>query len=191
MSRLLIAAPLRLEAIMIASGRPPARVRRTGMGPRKARAAVAALLADPAEALLVMGFGGGLDDDGDAGDVIVADAVQAPDGTTVACAGTEALAAALAGRGLVARSGTVASVPRIAMGQERVRLRELGAIAVDMESAWLAEAARGRPFAVVRVLSDTPGRELTRPLLTVAGIARASATLRRVAAALHEWTPAD
>jgi 4-hydroxy-3-methylbut-2-enyl diphosphate reductase len=58
-----------------------------------------------------------------------------------------------------------------------------------MESAWLAPAARGRPFAVVRVLSDTPRRELTRPLLTVAGVARASLTLRRVATALREWVP--
>ncbi|MGH2854750.1 MAG: 4-hydroxy-3-methylbut-2-enyl diphosphate reductase, partial [Solirubrobacteraceae bacterium] len=87
------------------------------------------------------------------------------------------------------RRGTVASVARIAMGDARVELREAGAIAVDMESVWLAPGAGGRPFAVVRAISDTPARELTRPLRTVAGVARALATLRRAAGALHEWTP--
>jgi 4-hydroxy-3-methylbut-2-enyl diphosphate reductase len=188
---LLIAAPLRLEAMLIASGRPPGRVHRTGMGPRRARAAVPALLADPAEALLVMGFGGGLADEGEAGDVIVADAVQGPDGERIECAGAELLAAALAASGLAVNRGTVASVPRIAMGEARMRLRATGAIAADMESAWLAPAARGRPFTVVRVLSDTPARKLTRPLSTVAGIARASATLRRAARVLHEWAPGE
>ncbi len=47
----------------------------------------------------------------------------------------------------------------------------------------------GRPFAVVRVISDTPARELTNPLLTVAGVARAMTALRRAAGALHEWAP--
>jgi 4-hydroxy-3-methylbut-2-enyl diphosphate reductase len=65
-----------------------------------------------------------------------------------------------------------------------------GAIAVDMESAWVAEAARGRPFAVVRVLSDTPEHELRQvlpvgpPLPTHANAMRAMSTLRRVGAAL-------
>jgi hypothetical protein len=59
-----------------------------------------------------------------------------------------------------------------------------------MESAWVAEAARGRPFAVVRVLSDTPEHELRQvlpvgpPLPTLANAMRAMSTLRRVGAAL-------
>lgn len=193
MSDLLIAAPLRLEAWAISSGirlRPRrATVHRTGMGPRRARAAAPALLARPGAALVVMGFGGGLDEHSDVGDVVVADAVQGPDGVAVACAGAESLAQALGRRGLGVRRGTVASVARLAMGETRTRLREGGAIAVDMESAWLAPGAGGRPFAVVRVISDTPARELTNPLLTVAGVARAMAALRRAAGALHEWAP--
>ncbi len=191
MSDLLIAAPLRLEALMIRSAAPRGRVRRTGMGPRRARAAVPALLEDAARTLLVMGFGGGLDEHSGVGDVVVADEVQGPDGASVACAGAEGLAEALERRGLTVRRGVVASVTRIAMGEARVALRESGAVAVDMESVWLAAAAAGRPFAVVRVISDTPARELTRPLLTVAGIARASAALRRAATALGEWAPPD
>ena len=52
-------------------------------------------------------------------------------------------------------------------GAERAVLAAEGALAVDMESAWLAPAAAGRPFAVVRVVLDTPASELHRPLATL------------------------
>ena len=78
------------------------------------------------------------------------------------------------------------SVAHIAHGDKRVELRERGGVVVDMESAWLADGARGRPFAVIRVVADTPAREVTRPLLTLAGAARAALSLRRVAAVLEE-----
>jgi 4-hydroxy-3-methylbut-2-enyl diphosphate reductase len=200
-SELLIAAPLRLEATMIRAGLrraphpaapaapPPARVLQTGMGPRRSRESIAALAVDPARRLLVMGFGGGLDELGEVGDAIVADAVIGPDDERVECAGSEQLAAALLKGGMTVRRGVVASVERIAMGDARTRLRERGAAAVDMESVWLAAAARERPFAVLRIISDTPGRELTRPLATIAGVARASAGLRRAAACLPAWAP--
>lgn len=165
------------------------RVHHTGMGPTRSRTAVPELLADPAGVLLVMGFCGGLDDAGDVGDAVVAEAVQGPDGELVPCAGAERLAAALERGGLRVRRGVVASVPRLAMGETRTRLREGGAIAVDMESVWLAPGAGARPFAVLRIVSDTPSRELMRPLATVAGIARASATLARAAGCLHAWRP--
>jgi 4-hydroxy-3-methylbut-2-enyl diphosphate reductase len=191
-SDLLIAAPLRLEAWAISSGlrsHSLATVHRTGMGPRRARAAAPVLLDRPGAALLVMGFGGGLDEHSDVGDVVVADAVQGPDGVPVACAGAQTLAQALERCGLGVRRGTVASVARLAVGDARVKLREAGAIAVDMESVWLAPGAGARPFAVVRVISDTPARELTNPLGTVAGVVRAMSVLRHVAGALAEWTP--
>ncbi|HEY2767033.1 MAG TPA: hypothetical protein VGI76_02180 [Solirubrobacteraceae bacterium] len=197
MSELLIAAPLRLEATMIraglraarttASGTPTARVLQTGMGPRRSRESVTVLAADPARRLLVMGFGGGLDELGEVGDAVVADAVLGPDGERVECAGAEELATALLRGGMTVRRGVVASVERIAMGDARTRLRERGAAAVDMESVWLAPAAAERPFAVVRIISDTPGRELTRPLATVAGVALASVGLRRAARCLPAW----
>jgi 4-hydroxy-3-methylbut-2-enyl diphosphate reductase len=211
-SGLLIAAPLRLEALAISSGigsrgigssgtgslgvysrgvgsRPSVKVLRTGMGPRRARAAAPRLLERSEAALLVMGFGGGLDEHSEVGDAVVADSLLGPDGERVACVGADALTQALERRGLRVRRGTIASVARLAMGDTRVQLRAAGAIAVDMESVWLAPGAGGRPFAVVRVISDTPARELTNPLLTVAGVARAMAALRRAAGALHEWDP--
>jgi 4-hydroxy-3-methylbut-2-en-1-yl diphosphate reductase len=203
MSELLIAVPLRLEAAMIRAGlrrearaatrpvAPAARVLQTGMGPARSRTAVAALTANPARRLLVMGFGGGLDELAEVGDAVVADAVIGPDGERVECTGVQELAAALLQGGMTVRRGVVASVERIAMGEARMRLRERGAAAVDMESVWLAAAAAQRPFAVVRVISDTPARELTRPLATVAGVARACVGLHRAAGCLSAWTPSD
>src|ERR1700689_2919043 len=145
-------------------------------------------LADPAAALLVMGFGGGLSEDCEVGEVVVAQEVHGPGGLRAPCTDAEALARALQDSGLKVRTGIVASLTRLAVGETRVRLREYGAVAVDMESAWLAAAAAGRPFAVVRVLSDTPTSEQT-PMATLAGIARASSVLGQAAAALHAWTP--
>ncbi len=202
MSELLIAAPLRLEATMIRAGlrcapRPaasdgaPPRVLRTGLGARRSRESALTLASDPARRLLVMGFGGGVDELGEVGDAVVADAVIGPGGERVECAGAEQLADALLKGGMTVRRGVVASVERIAMGDARTRLRERGAAAVDMESVWLAPAAAQRPFAVVRIISDTPGRELTRPLATVAGVALACVGLRRAAACLPAWAHGD
>jgi 4-hydroxy-3-methylbut-2-enyl diphosphate reductase len=63
-------------------------------------------------------------------------------------------------------------------------------MAVDMESVWLAAGAGGRPFAVVRVVLDSPAHELLRPQATI-GVLRAGRALRRVAGALHGWAPAS
>jgi 4-hydroxy-3-methylbut-2-enyl diphosphate reductase len=59
-----------------------------------------------------------------------------------------------------------------------------------MESAWLAPAAAGRPFAVLRVVLDTPARELHRPFATAAGGLAAWRSLRRAAPALALWAAA-
>jgi 4-hydroxy-3-methylbut-2-enyl diphosphate reductase len=81
------------------------------------------------------------------------------------------------------------SVPKIAVDERRAQLHAAGAIAVDMESAWLAPAARGRPFGVVRVVLDSPSHELFRPGIAIYG-PRAAWALRRVAAAaVSGWVP--
>jgi 4-hydroxy-3-methylbut-2-enyl diphosphate reductase len=49
-----------------------------------------------------------------------------------------------------------------------------------MESAWLAPAAAGRPFTVVRVVLDAPGGG-------IGSLTRATRALREVSAALCEW----
>jgi 4-hydroxy-3-methylbut-2-en-1-yl diphosphate reductase len=206
MSDLLVAAPLRLEALAIKAGGRKLRICKTGMGPARSRAAASRLSSDPAAALAVMGVCGGLDERCEPGDVVVADelldgeraertemdagesseAKQAGQPVRLACPSAVPLAEALERRGIAVRKATVVSVAHIAHGEKRVELRERGGVVVDMESAWLAGGARGRPFAVIRVVADTPSREVTRPLLTLAGAARAALSLRRVAAVLEE-----
>ena len=86
------------------------------------------------------------------------------------------------------RSGEIVCVSKIALGERRAQLLAGGALAVDMESVWLAAGAAGRPFAVVRVVLDSPSHELLRPQAPV-GALRAARALRRVAGALHDWAP--
>jgi 4-hydroxy-3-methylbut-2-enyl diphosphate reductase len=94
----------------------------------------------------------------------------------------------LAGRGMKVRTGRIACVSRLALGERRRELHAGGAVAVDMESAWLAGGAAGRPFGVVRVVLDSPSHELLRPQ-AAAGAVRAARALRNVARSLHEWSP--
>jgi 4-hydroxy-3-methylbut-2-enyl diphosphate reductase len=188
MSEVLVTTPLRLEALAVRAGARRLRIRKTGVGHARSCAAAALLQSDPATALVVMGVCGGLDERCEPGDVVIADELldgeQATD-RRLACPSAQPLAQALRRRGIEVRCGAVVSVAHVARGEQRIELLERGAIAVDMESAWLAAGARGRPLAVIRVVADTPSRELTRPLLTLAGAARAALSLRRVAAALE------
>ncbi len=193
---LLVVAPLLVEALAIRAGSRALRVRGTGMGPVRARAAVETIRKDPAAALIVVGFGGGLSGESELGEVVVAEEVIELDpqgsagGVSVKCAGASLIEQALSEGGLAVKRGRVASVEQIVTGAQRERMLTSGALAVDMESAWLAQAADERPFAVVRIISDTPGRELRRrlpvgpPLPTLADGMRALAALRRAAAAL-------
>jgi 4-hydroxy-3-methylbut-2-enyl diphosphate reductase len=187
-SEALVATPLRLEALAIRAGARGLRIHKTGMGRERSHAAVARLQSDPAAGLVVMGVCGGLDDGCEPGDVVIAEELLDGEQSTevrIGCPSAEPLAEALERRGIAVRRGGVVSVARIAHGEKRVELRERGAIVVDMESAWLAAGAKGRPFAVIRVVADTPSREVTRPLLTLAGAGRAALSLRRVAAAFE------
>jgi 4-hydroxy-3-methylbut-2-enyl diphosphate reductase len=195
-SDVLVVSPLGVEALAVRSAAPGLRVRTTGMGPRRALEAVPRLLEDPAVALVVVGFGGGLPAQSRLCEVVVASEVLTidehglPVAEAISCQASDSLASALRDQGVEARDGVVASVEQIIVGEARARMQACGAVAVDMESAWVARAAKGRPFTVVRVLSDTPGRELRRrlpvgpPLPTVADGWRAMSTLRQVGAAL-------
>jgi 4-hydroxy-3-methylbut-2-enyl diphosphate reductase len=106
----------------------------------------------------------------------------------VRCDLTDQLVPRLTGLGLKVRTGNVVCVSRLATGERRAELLEGGAIAVDMESVWLAAGTGGRPFGVVRVVLDSPEHELLR-VQAAAGALRAALALRRVAGALHEWAP--
>lgn len=193
MSGLLIATPLRIEAALVGCATRTAQVRRTGMGPERSFAAARELHEQPAAAFLVMGFCGGLEESSQPGDVIVADRLLRNEVTgkdehpakPTPCAGADALAALLANRGLRVRRGMVVSVTQQVHNKWwRAKLSERGAIAVDMESGWLAHGLEERPFGVVRVVVDTPARELTRPLATLTGGVRAAVVLRGAAGAI-------
>jgi 4-hydroxy-3-methylbut-2-en-1-yl diphosphate reductase len=192
--RLLVATPLRVEQLLVRGRlRGEHRVHRTGMGAARSRHAARALRSAPGEALLVAGFCGGLEEGSTPGEVIVAEQVYAADDEghppeRASCAGAQALLDALAVHGVSARSGAIVCVSRLALGPRRAQLRARGAIAVDMESVWLAAAAGGRPLAVVRVVLDSPSHELLRPR-ALASAARAAGALRRVARALPDWEP--
>ncbi len=195
MSELLVAAPLRLEAMLISSAARGAFVRKTGMGPHHARAAAGELAAHTAARMLVLGFCGGLDEQSVPGEVIVADEVYAAvdeghEEQRVRCEMAGDLLVRLAGRGMKVRVGNVVCVSKLALGKRRSELHVGGAIAVDMESVWLAPAAATRPFGVVRVVLDSPRHELMRPQ-AIGGVLRAARALRRVAGALHDSPPGD
>lgn len=195
MSDLLVAAPLRVEAALISSAARRAVVRKTGMGPARAKSAAGELAAQAGRAMLVLGFCGGLDAQSLPGEVIVAEEVYAAGDEghgdeRVRCDLTDELVGRLTGLGLKVRVGKLVCVSRLALGERRAELHAGGAIAVDMESVWLAPGAGERPFGVVRVVLDSPEHELLRPQ-ALAGALRAARALRRVAGALHDWAPGD
>ena len=194
MRGVLVAAPLALEQVLIRSGARGARVRKTGMGPEKSLAAARRLRGEPGHGLIVLGFCGGLDDRSRPGEVIVAEEVWATDDeghefVRADCHGAERLAGGLLDAGLTVRRGPIVGVGKIATGERREQLRAAGALAVDMESPWLAAGAAGRPFAVVRVVLDSPSHELFRPQ-ALGGALRAARVLRRASAvSLQDWDP--
>jgi 4-hydroxy-3-methylbut-2-enyl diphosphate reductase len=86
--------------------------------------------------------------------------------------------------------GAIACSRQLVLGRRREQLARTGALAVDMESAWLAPAFGSAPPTVLRVVVDTGRRELLRPVATVSGAATAYHSLRRAAGALDEWAAA-
>ena len=185
-ARLLVITPLRIERAVVRRGLPGAPVLRSGMGAYRARSAALAATRIPVAAVAVAGFCGAVAGGLQAGDVVVASEVRGPAGTT-ACE-SASVVAALAAIGIDrVHVGPIASVDHLVRGAERAVLAAEGALAVDMESAWLAPAAAGRPFAVLRVVVDTPAREVHRPLTTFAGVLTARRALRRAAPALALW----
>ena len=189
-SGLLVCAPLRLEARAVRRGLDgtAAAVVATGYGPRRAAARAATLGPLSFGALAVAGTGGGLADDLVPGDLVVASEVS--DGQTVTpIPSAQLLAGELRRAGLRVRTGRVVTVDHLFRPGQRDRLAAGGAIAVDMESAELIKAARGRPVAVVRAISDTPGRPLLRPAALGGGVA-ALRSLRAAGPALARWAAA-
>ena len=146
----------------------------TGMGPKPSRR-----VEPHSGPVAVVGMGGAVVGGIEPGDVVVATEVSADDVAPIGLPQAEAVAKCLEEAGFTVYTGPVASVPKLAVGSRRQELADRGAVAVDMESAWLLERHRGGPAAVVRVVTDTPSREL-RSLTALARINRALRTIRRL-----------
>jgi 4-hydroxy-3-methylbut-2-enyl diphosphate reductase len=160
------------------------RVLRTGMGPARARIAAARGLAIDAHGVAIAGLCGGIDPKLRPGDVVCANELRLEDGSAVEVPGSAELADLVRRHGLRAYVGSIVSTDHVLTPAQRSRID--GALAVDMESAWLAAAAGGRPLAVLRVVVDGAGRRLADPRIAVDGV-RALRSLHRCGAVLSEW----
>jgi 4-hydroxy-3-methylbut-2-enyl diphosphate reductase len=189
----LFLAPMRVEEVFVRRGARRAEVQRIGIGPVRATAARVRLTRalDPGRPVVLLGLGGGLRAGQRPGDIVVASELSALDSDeTIALGHAGAVAERIEGFGLrhVAVAPVVSSA-RILHGEEaREKAAARGAVAVDMESLWCASLAREHPFAVVRVLIDVPGTELS--LLAKPGaMVGACRRMLLAARALEHWSP--
>jgi 4-hydroxy-3-methylbut-2-enyl diphosphate reductase len=185
-------APLRIEAIAARRGATGALVERIGMGPVRATAARSRLERSlaPGRPAILIGVAGALAAGLVPGEVVVASSLLASSASeTVELAHSGEIAAILEQAGLRVRLAPVVSSPAIVSGAAaRAELALLGALAVDMESYWCGPLVKSRPFAVVRVVVDIPGRELWSPSTAGAGL-RAYRSIVKSARALERWAP--
>ena len=184
---LLVLAPMMLEANAVRRGltRPTSQVQRSGVGQGRASKVVIdsrdLALGAP---VVVMGTAAGLDDDLSPGDLVVA--TEVTDGReTISLPGAILLAAELRRAGLRARAGKLVTVSHLVKSAERPKLAAGGAIAADMESLALVQAAAGRPVAVIRAVSDAG----FGPGIVTGGLA-ALKSLRQAAPVAEKWAAA-
>jgi hopanoid-associated phosphorylase len=138
----------------------------TGGDVERTRRAVAQFIAEGARALISFGICGGIDPALGPGALLLPPAVSAEDGRRhrVDAALRGRLASALGRAGVAAAGGDMLGAARAA--DTPLRKAELhrrsGAIAVDLESHLVAEAAvaAGIPFAVLRAVADPAERAL-------------------------------
>src|SRR5262249_29051951 len=166
-------------------GLPASALVRTGMGRARSERAAGELSGHGADAIAVAGVCGSLDPRLVPGDVVVGSELRGA-GAPRLLESAKPLARALEARGFAVHIGPIHSQDHLANARERAALASSGAIAVDMESAWLAALADSVPFAVLRVVSDGPGHSLFSPRIVPDGI-RALRVLRSVAPALADW----
>jgi 4-hydroxy-3-methylbut-2-enyl diphosphate reductase len=151
----LVLTPRRAEARAVSGGAPGLEAIVTGLGPERSRRSAINLAARcrGAPAVAVAGVCRSRGPGVRPGDVVVATEVRGPWGP-VPVPAAALVAAALARAGLRVHQG-----PLVSLGVESAAGTDpdpegAGALAVDSETAWLVEAAAGRPLAVVQVVVD-------------------------------------
>jgi 4-hydroxy-3-methylbut-2-enyl diphosphate reductase len=174
-----VLAALRLEALAIGG-----EVTCVGMGHAKAGAA-AARLADTLPSgrpVAVVGIAGGLESSLEPGQLVVASALYPPDGSdALALPHADTAAAALRDHGRHVQVGAVACSTSIVHGDARTALARGGALAVEMESVWLARHLVGHPLIVIRAVGDTERHGF------ILGNLKALAALRNLRPAIERW----
>ncbi len=184
MSELTVCTALRVESAAV---RGSARVLRTGMGPRRTARSMRRL--SDAGPVAMLGVAGGVAPTVQVGDVVVATEVRAGD-VAVKCPSAPLLAGELRRAGLRVHLGPIATTGTLLGKDALAALAATGALAVDMESAAVGAAVGGhRPFAVVRVVTDTIAEPLWRPDIVARGW-RALRTLRAVVPVVEKWAAA-
>ncbi len=147
----------------------------SGARPERAWAEAARLLAGGATGLLSFGLAAGLAPDLRPGDLVLAETVVLPDGRRLATAAAwrSRVAAALERAGIATHAGPLAGTGRLltSPGQKQALHEATGAVAADMESHVVAElaSAAGKPFIVVRAVSDPAGQGLPEAALHLLG----------------------
>jgi len=187
MAELTVCTPLRIERAAVRPALRGVRLVRIGLGPSRA-ARRSAPEADRTGPLAVLGVAGGVAAHVRPGDVVVADEVRGPDGT-IRCPSAPLLAGGLRRAGLRVHVGPLLSLPPTAAPADLSALAGTDVLAVDQETAAVAAVAGTRPFAAVRVVTDTAGAPLLRPGIVGRGV-RALRTLAVVAPVLREWAAA-
>jgi 4-hydroxy-3-methylbut-2-enyl diphosphate reductase len=179
MGELTAVSPRQIEAAAVGG-----RVIIMGTGPERAAATGAELARDLGadDPVAIVGAVGGLGGHLWPGHLVVATELRTPeDATPRRLAGAHLLAEELRRYGHWVHTGPVVSWRGAVPPSEQAALAAAGAIAVDTESAWLAEALGPRPLAVVSAVADSGGHA------PVAGGLRALGALLRVRPALERW----
>jgi adenosylhomocysteine nucleosidase len=149
----------------------------SGIGCAAAQAAARALIDAGVSALMTFGMAGGLDPALESGSVVLPRELIAADGSRITASRSwrERVAGAVSPLRAVSEGALLTSLRAIdSPADKAAAFRATGAVAVDMESAAVADIAAHHdlPFIAVRVIVDTAADKLPRAVVTASRAGR-------------------